>query len=121
MAELLKLTLNLAFSAQRHDVEYEADEGISPKFFSSKSHLAEPSYRRLSACVSTILFHDLRVCDETPSISRRELISISVEVLGSYSIYLFYLGGRGTVRDNNNNRNPSCWGSLPPSCPGGFL
>ena len=53
----------------------------------------------------------LRVRDETPSISRRELISISVEVLGSYSIYLFYLGGRGTVRDDNINRNPSCWGS----------
>ena len=69
--------------------------------------------------MSDTIFCDVQVRGETPSISRRELISISVEVLGSYSIYLFYLGGRGTVRDNN--RNPSGRGGPPTIVPRGPL
>ena len=68
----------------------------------------------------TRIVHDLRVHDETTSIRRRELISISVEVLGSYSVYLFYLGGRGTVRDNSNNQNPLCRGPPPTIVPRGL-
>ena len=70
----------------------------------------------------TRFFRDLRVRDETPSIRRRELISISVEVLRSYGDHPFDLEGRGTVRDNNNNTTGirRAGGPVPSSRPGKF-
>ena len=84
---------------REHDHEQRLEIPHNLAQFSLKKAVFEPSYGRLSDTI----FRGFRVRDKTPSISRHKLISISVEVLRSYSVYLLYLGRAGTARGDDDD------------------